>query len=42
MQKKDKNDIMSALMHNNNDIPVDKICKKAIEIYFKLNPEINV
>ena len=42
MQKKDKNDIMSALMHNNNDIPVDKICKKAIEIYLKLNPEINV
>ena len=42
IQKEDKNEILSGIMHFPEDIPIDKICKKAIEIYLKLNPEISV
>ena len=42
IQKEDKNEILSGIMHFPEDISIDKICKKAIEIYLKLNPEISV
>jgi TBC1 domain family protein 5 len=42
MQKEDKNDIMIGIMHYPTDISIEKICKKAIEIYLKLNPNITV
>jgi hypothetical protein len=42
MQKEDKNDIMIGIMHYPTDISIEKICKKAIEIYLKLNPNISV
>lgn len=42
IQKEDKNEIMSELMHYPTDISIEKICKKAIEIYLKLNPEISI
>ena len=42
MQKEDKNDIMIGIMHYPADISIEKICKKAIEIYLKLNPNITV
>ena len=42
IQKEDKNEILSGIMHFPEDISIDKICKKAIEVYLKLNPEISV
>ena len=42
IQKEDKNEILSGIMHFPEDISIDKICKKAIEIYLKLNPDISV
>ena len=42
IQKEDKNEILSEIMHYPSDISVEKICKKAIEIYLKLNPEISI
>ena len=42
MQTKDKSDIMGAIMHYPSDISIEKICKKAIEIYLKFHPDINV
>jgi hypothetical protein len=42
MQTKDKSDIMGTIMHYPSDISIEKICKKAIEIYLKFHPDINV
>ena len=41
IKTEDKNEILSGLMHYPNDISIEKICKKAIEIFLKLNPDIN-
>ena len=42
IKKEDISEIMSSLMHYPTNISVEKICKKAIEIYMTLNPEINI
>ena len=42
IKKEDVNDIMSSIMHYPDNIPIEKICHNAIEIYSKLNPEINI
>ena len=43
MQKEDKNDIMNEIMHYpTSNINIEKLCKKSIEIYSSLHPEINV
>jgi TBC1 domain family protein 5 len=42
IKKGDVNEIMSSLIHYPTDIPIEKICKKALEIYTILNPEINI
>ena len=43
MQKEDKNDIMSGIMHYPaSELNIEKLCKKSIEIYSSLHPEINV
>ena len=41
-EKEDKNEIMSGLLHYPDDINIEKICKKAIEIFMKLNPDVNI
>ena len=43
-KKGDINDLMSSIMHYypTKNISVEKITKKALEIYLQLNPEINV
>jgi len=41
-KKQDKNEILSCIMHFPSEVSIEKICKKAIEIYLKLNPEISV
>ena len=41
IKTEDKNEILGGLMHYPNDISIEKICKKAIEIFLKLNPDIN-
>ena len=41
-KKGDINDLMSSIMHYPTNISYEKITKKALEIYLKLNPEINV
>ena len=38
----DINDLMSSIMHYPTNIPIEKITKKALEIYLKINPEINI
>jgi len=42
IKKEDMNEIMSSIMHYPTDISIEKISKKAIDIYIKLNPEINI
>ena len=43
MQKEDKNDIMSGIMHYPaSELNIEKLCKKSIEIYSSLYPEINI
>ena len=42
IKKEDVNDIMSSIMHYPDNISIEKICHNAIEIYSKLNPEINI
>ena len=42
IEKEDKNEIMSRLLHYPDDINIEKICKKAIEIFMKLNPDVNI
>ena len=42
IKKQDVNEIMSSIMHYPNNISIEKICKLAIEIYIKLNPELNI
>ena len=42
IKKEDVNDIMSSVIHYPNDISIEKICKKADDIYLKLNPEIKI
>ncbi len=41
-KNEDANDIMSYIMHYPPDISIEKISKKALEIYLKVNPEINI
>ena len=41
-KKQDINDLMSSIMHYPTNIPVEKIAKKAIEIYLEINPDIDV
>jgi TBC1 domain family protein 5 len=38
----DVNEVMSSIMHYPTDISIEKICKKAIEIYEKFYPEIKI
>ena len=42
IKKEDVNDIMSSVIHYPSDISIEKICKKADDIYLKLNPEIKI
>ena len=42
IKKDDINEIMSSIMHYKTDISIEKISKKALEIYSKLNPDINI
>ena len=42
IKKEDISEIMSSIIHYPTNISVEKICKKAIEIYMTLNPEINI
>ena len=43
MLKEDKNDIMSGIMHYPaSELNIEKLCKKSIEIYSSLYPEINI
>ena len=42
MQKEDKNEIMSEIMHYpTSDMNIEKLCKKSIEIYSSLFPDNN-
>ena len=41
-KKEDINELMSSIMHYPTNIPIEKITKKALEIYLKINPEINI
>ena len=42
IKKDDINEIMSSIMHYKTEISIEKICKKALDIYSKLNPEVNI
>ena len=42
IKKQDVNEIMSSIMHYQTNMPIEKICKLANEIYIKLNPEMKV
>jgi TBC1 domain family protein 5 len=42
VKKEDINDLMSSIMHYPPNISIEKIAKKALEIYNKLNPEIRI
>ena len=42
IKKDDINEIMSSIMHYKTEISIEKICKKALDIYSKLNPEIKI
>ena len=42
VKKEDINDLMSSIMHYPTNISIEKIAKKALEIYNKLNPEIRI
>ena len=42
MKKEDINDLMSTIMHYPTNITIEKIAKKALDIYSKLNPEIKI
>ena len=42
IKKEDVNDIMSSIMHYPTDISVEKIIKKAVDIYERCNPQINI
>ena len=41
-KKEDINDLMASIMHYPDNIPVEKIAKKAVEIYLQFNSEIDV
>ena len=41
-KKEDINDLMAYIMHYPDNIPVEKIAKKAVEIYLQFNSEIDV
>ena len=41
-KKEDINDLMSSVMHYPTNIQIEKITKKALEIYLKINPDINI
>ena len=41
-KKEDINDLMSSIMHYPDNIPVEKIAKKAIDIYLQINPDIDI
>lgn len=42
IKKEDINDLMSSIMHYPTNITIEKIIKIALDIYLKLNPEINI
>ena len=42
LKKENLNDLMSSLIHYPTDISIEKIAKKALEIYLKMNPEIKL
>ena len=42
LKNEDANEVMSYIMHYPPDISIEKISKKALEIYLKVNPEINI
>jgi len=42
VKKEDINDLMSSIMHYPTNIPIEKIAKKALDIYNKLNPDIKI
>ena len=42
IKKEEVSEIMSSLIHYPSTISIEKICNKALEIYTKLNPEINI
>ena len=41
-QEDDINELMNSIMHYPDNIPIEKICKKAVDIYYKLNPEVSI
>ena len=41
-KKEDINELMSSIMHYPDNISVEKISKKALEIYLNFNPDIDV
>ena len=41
-QEDDINELMNSIMHYPDSIPIEKICKKAVDIYYKLNPDISI
>ena len=41
-KKEDVNELMSSIMHYPDNIPVEKIAKKGLEIYLHFNPDIDV
>ena len=42
IEKESLNDLMSSLIHYPNNVSIEKIAKKALEIYLKMNPEIKL
>ena len=41
-KKQDINDLMSSIMHYPDNIPVEKIVKKALDIYLHFNPDVDI
>ena len=41
-KKEDINDLMASIMHYPDNIPLEKIAKKAIDIYLQINPDIDI
>ena len=41
-KKQDINELMSSIMHYPDNIPVDKIAKKGLEIYLHFNQDIDI
>ena len=42
IKKEDINELMSSIMHYPTNITIEKIAKKALDIYSKINPELNI